>query len=33
LIIDILEGSTDSDTCSDTFEGENGNIKFWLTVA
>ena len=33
LIIDILEGSTDSDTCSDTFESENGNIKFWLTVA
>ena len=28
LIIDILEGSTDSDTRSDTFESENGNIKF-----
>ena len=28
LIIDISEGSTDGDTRSDTFEGENGNIKF-----
>ena len=33
LIIDISEGNTDSDTRSDTFESENGNIKFWLTVA
>ena len=33
LIIDISEGSCDSDTRSDTFESENGNIKFWLTVA
>ena len=33
LIIDISEGSTDSDTHSDTFESENWNIKFWLTVA
>jgi hypothetical protein len=33
LIIDISEGNTDSDTHSDTFEGENGSIKFWLTVA
>jgi hypothetical protein len=28
LIIDISEGNTDSDTRSDTFESENGNIKF-----
>jgi len=28
LIIDISEGSCDSDTHSDTFESENGNIKF-----
>jgi hypothetical protein len=28
LIIDISEGSTDSDTRCDTFESENGNIKF-----
>jgi hypothetical protein len=28
LIIDISEGSTDTDTRSDTFESENGNIKF-----
>lgn len=28
LIIDISEGSTDPDTRSDTFESENGNIKF-----
>ena len=28
LIIDISEGSTDGDTRSDTFETENGNIKF-----
>ena len=28
LIIDISEGSCDSDTRSDTFESENGNIKF-----
>ena len=33
LIIDISEGNCDSDTHSDTFESENGNIKFWLTVA
>ena len=33
LIIDISEGNTDSDTHSDTFESENWNIKFWLTVA
>ena len=33
LIIDISEGNTDWDTRSDTFESENGNIKFWLTVA
>ena len=33
LIIDISEWNTDSDTRSDTFESENGNIKFWLTVA
>ena len=33
LIIDIVEGNTDSDTHSDTFESENWNIKFWLTVA
>lgn len=33
LIIDISEGNTDSDTHSDTFEGENWSIKFWLTVA
>ena len=33
LIIDISEGNTDSDTHSDTFEGENWNIKFGLTVA
>ena len=28
LIIDISEGNTDLDTRSDTFESENGNIKF-----
>jgi hypothetical protein len=28
LIIDISEANTDSDTHSDTFEGENGSIKF-----
>lgn len=28
LIIDISEGSTDLDTRCDTFESENGNIKF-----
>ena len=33
LIIDISEWNTDWDTHSDTFESENGNIKFWLTVA
>ena len=33
LIIDVSEGSVDWDTHSDTFESENGNIKFWLTVA
>ena len=33
LIIDISEGSVDWDTHSDMFESENGNIKFWLTVA
>jgi hypothetical protein len=33
LIIDISEWNTDADTRSDTFESENGNIKFWLTVA
>jgi len=33
LIIDIAEWNSDGDTHSDTFEGENGNIKFWLTVA
>ena len=32
LIIDVSEGSVDWDTHSDTFESENGNIKFWLTV-
>ena len=32
LIINILEGDTDSDIHSDIFEGENWNIKFWLTV-
>ena len=33
LIIDISEGNCDWDTRSDTFESENGNVKFWLTVA
>ena len=33
LIIDIKEGSCDNDTQSDTFENENGKIKFGLTVA
>ena len=33
LIIDIKEGSCDNDTQSDTFENENGRIKFGLTVA
>ena len=33
LIIDVSEGSVDWDTHSDRFESENGNIKFWLTVA
>ena len=33
LIIDVSEGSVDWDTHSDIFESENGNIKFWLTVA
>ena len=33
LIIDISEWNCDGDTRSDTFESENGNIKFWLTVA
>jgi hypothetical protein len=28
LIIDILEGNTDSDTRSDIFENENGKITF-----
>ena len=28
LIIDISEGNCDSDTRSDTFESENGKIKF-----
>jgi len=28
LIIDISEGSCDADTRSDTYESENGNIKF-----
>ncbi len=33
LIIDISEGSCDTDTRSDTYESENGKITFWLTVA
>ena len=33
LIIDISEDSCNSDTRSGTYEAENGNIKFWLTVA
>ena len=33
LIIDIAEWNCDGDTHSDTFESENWNIKFWLTVA
>ncbi len=33
LIINISEWNTEWDTRSDTFESENGNIKFWLTVA
>ena len=33
LIIDIAEWNCDGDTHSDTFESENWNIQFWLTVA
>ena len=33
LIINISEWSCDWDTRCDTFENENGNIKFWLTVS
>ena len=32
LIINISEGSCDTDTRSDTYESENGKITFWLTV-
>ena len=33
LIIDIAEWNCDGDTHSGTFESENWNIQFWLTVA
>lgn len=33
LIIDISEWDCDNDTHSDTFESDNWNIRFWLTVA
>ena len=33
LIINISEGNCDADTRSDKYEGENGSITFWLTVA